>query len=394
MNSICSSAEVKITTRHRSSLTGVCATFSHNGVPLEVISCAREPGTTVLVEKLFYDLPVRSKQLSSNLSKEVSKATRVVETYALMALDCAILCEKLSVSRSKTTLVRTLGTKKIRDNIIHIFGDSQVKSMTDVQGVLDNAREWKVEGFISKPDSSCGRTSGDRQFTYVNSRPFESSRISRCVNSVFKNLSSRWACSVKFPVFFLNFLIPQSTVDFNLTPDKRTHFIVDEKLLVEKLRILLEKTLEPLVSEFNLSCGLSNPRVTNSQDSPGIESFSASRIDLSKKRVQKSSENKQVSSGKKFVSDLKNQFQTLESVKNSEKADRSSFTSETMPRSVSKPAKLQTFFIPSTPLEDAELISDFCLPSTVIDNDSSVEVKQEGPKVSLGKTYHRVFLEL
>ena len=44
---------------------------------------------------------------------------------------------------------------------------------------------FKITGYISKPDHGMGRSSADRQFSYINKQPCELSKVSRVINEVF-----------------------------------------------------------------------------------------------------------------------------------------------------------------------------------------------------------------
>ncbi|KAA0190788.1 hypothetical protein HAZT_HAZT000851 [Hyalella azteca] len=61
LSSLCQLASVSITTRQQQASVGQCCTFSSHGKIITKKIAACNVGTTVLVTKLFHDLPVRLK---------------------------------------------------------------------------------------------------------------------------------------------------------------------------------------------------------------------------------------------------------------------------------------------------------------------------------------------
>ena len=51
--------------------------------------------------------------------------------------------------------------------------------------VTENMNIFTVNGYISRIDHGCGRSSLDRQFYFVNKRPCDIAKISRLVNEVY-----------------------------------------------------------------------------------------------------------------------------------------------------------------------------------------------------------------
>lgn len=87
-------------------------------------------------------------------------------------------------------------------------------------------------GLISSASWGQGRTSGDRQFTYINGRPCVLPKITKAVNEVYKSFNTN-----QVPLAILDFQIPKESVDINVSPDKRTIFVHSETNLIEALRV-------------------------------------------------------------------------------------------------------------------------------------------------------------
>lgn len=93
-------------------------------------------------------------------------------------------------------------------------------------------RSFQVVGLISKPMHGNGRTSSDRQFFYINGRPWEGGKVARAFNEVYKSYNSN-----QFPFVIADFRLPTDAYDVNVSPDKRTIFLHSEAQLVDALKV-------------------------------------------------------------------------------------------------------------------------------------------------------------
>ena len=157
------------------------------------------------------------------------------------------------------------------DNITTIFGPKQANDIiplkpailksgvqTDTSMISDetlelsqeevdklNLSRFQLDGFISSCEHGKGRSTKDRQFYYVNSRPCEPELISKMVNETYHKYNSS-----QYPFVFLNLKIKRQDVDVNVTPDKRQIFISNEKIMLLALKKSLINTFGPIPSTF------------------------------------------------------------------------------------------------------------------------------------------------
>ena len=89
-----------------------------------------------------------------------------------------------------------------------------------------------IIGLISKPTPSCGRTSQDRQFYYVNGRPCDMPKLQKAVNEVYKSFNA-----TQFPLVIADVQLPTEGVDVNVSPDKRTVLLGSEGNLITALKV-------------------------------------------------------------------------------------------------------------------------------------------------------------
>lgn len=73
LSSLCALGKLSIETRTKKEPVGTHLDFDHSGSISAERKTARQVGTTVIVEKLFSPLPVRSKEFSRNIRREYGK---------------------------------------------------------------------------------------------------------------------------------------------------------------------------------------------------------------------------------------------------------------------------------------------------------------------------------
>lgn len=85
LSSLCALAKFTITTRNKSSVKATRLEYEPSGLIKTKTSCARSVGTTVLMENIFYSLPVRHKEFKRNLKREYHKLMHVIQCYCLIS---------------------------------------------------------------------------------------------------------------------------------------------------------------------------------------------------------------------------------------------------------------------------------------------------------------------
>lgn len=157
--------------------------------PLSVlISSMFQVGTTVMIENLFITLPVRHKEFSRNIKKDFGKLCQVLQAYALLNKNCSMNCANRVGGNNRTFLEKNTGS--LRDNISSIFGPKQLTKLLEIKTVQpdnetlsefrcqpESSTKVTVDGFISSCEHGVGRSSQDRQFFYINSRPVDNLKV-------------------------------------------------------------------------------------------------------------------------------------------------------------------------------------------------------------------------
>lgn len=107
-------------------------------------------------------------------------------------------------------------------------------------------------GYISSCVHGSGRSSTDRQFFYVNSRPCEPTKVIKLINEIYRQYNPN-----QYPFIFLNIKMESSSVDINLTPDKRKVFLIKEKSILNLLKNSLTKLFENIPRTLKIESSLS-----------------------------------------------------------------------------------------------------------------------------------------
>lgn len=256
LSSLCSLSELSVVTRHKSKDHAYKLEFDSNGYLKSKEACARDRGTTVYVRNLFKSLPVRAKEFQRNYKKEFAKAIQVLYGYCLVSKNIRITCANSVSGKQSSQVLGTLGSPKVLDNVLSVFGKKSldgllaVDQMTPDETVLQEygLTSDKVENtesnvswecYVSSCAHSMGRSAPDRQFFYINGRPCDPVKISRLVNHVYHKYNAK-----QYPFVYLDLSLKRDCADVNVTPDKRTIFLIQESVILATLKSSLIKTWE------------------------------------------------------------------------------------------------------------------------------------------------------
>lgn len=246
LSSLCALGNLSIETRTKDEPVGTHLTFDHSGLLTAERKTARPVGTTVTVGKLFSTLPVRNKEFSRNIRREYGKLISLLNAYAVIAKGVRLLCTNTAGKNSKSVVLKTQGSGSLKDNIITVFGVNTFRCLEPLNLCISEG--CTVEGFLSKPGCGSGRNLGDRQFFYVNGRPVDMPKVSKLINELYRSSNSK-----QYPIAIMNFIIPTTTYDVNVTPDKRKIFFSDEGSLMLSLREAVEKIYIPHQCSYSVN---------------------------------------------------------------------------------------------------------------------------------------------
>ncbi|QSZ33572.1 hypothetical protein DSL72_005140 [Monilinia vaccinii-corymbosi] len=220
---------------------------------------AAQKGTTVIVESLFNNLPVRRRELEKNIKREWGKVTGVLGQYACIQTGIKFTVSQQTAKGKKATIFSTKGNPTTRENIVNVFGAktlAQLISMDlrlELEPTSGPSQRWSTQddsgtkdiriiGHISRPASGEGRQTPDRQMFFVNARPCGLPQVAKAFNEVYKSYNG-WG-STQSPFIFANIELDTHMYDVNVSPDKRTILLHDQSRMLENLKTALAELFE------------------------------------------------------------------------------------------------------------------------------------------------------
>jgi DNA mismatch repair protein PMS2 len=84
---------------------------------------------------------------------------------------------------SRTTVVSTQASAKVRDNVIAVYG---VPAAANLEEVCAEDGGIRLTGWVSSAVKSSGRSGGDRQFFFLNGRPVDMPRAVKVLNEAYR----------------------------------------------------------------------------------------------------------------------------------------------------------------------------------------------------------------
>lgn len=252
--SISAVSQLEIITRTRENIGGFQARFlggqlsSHHEV-----GCPY--GTTIIVQNLFFNVPVRQKFLKSDNS-EGSQISNIVYRLALSNPNISF-----KYIKDDKLIVKTPGDGNIENTIYSLFGKELVKSLFKINYDGDDI---KIKGLISKPSYTRGNRS--YQYLFINGRYIVDKGLSNAIEEGYKSLLP----INRFPAFILYIEMNSSKVDVNVHPTKtEVRFEYSDRLFS-----IVSKAVKEVLNNHNLI-----PEVSINKEKKPVEERQTNFID-------------------------------------------------------------------------------------------------------------------
>lgn len=191
-----------------------------------------QPGTSILVEDLFYNTPARKKHLKT-APAETAQISDLLTRLAFSRPDV-----KFKLTSQNRVLLETPGNGKLLDTFAAVNGVRTARKMLPITG---QANGLYITGYISNPELN--RASRTQQTILVNGRYVKSKLISNALQQGYHTLLS----SSRHPLAVLALEIEPTLVDVNVHPAKMEVRISREKQLYRLIVSCVQKALRTLL---------------------------------------------------------------------------------------------------------------------------------------------------
>ncbi|CAI7857985.1 unnamed protein product [Closterium sp. NIES-54] len=231
---------VEIVTRPRGSASTYCK-ICKGGRTLSVgmTKKLRSTGTTVIVQDIFFNQPVRRQLVEKNLSKEIQSIRDRVGHLAFMYPQVSFMVS--DAARSKA-LLSLSGGRSVGSSIKDVFGAAIFESMKEIGYQKGDLR---LSGFISRLVQH--ESSRDIQYLYINKRLVKNTRFHKLMNSSFTTALSLHSeaetgaglTGFQDLMFVVNLSCPRSSYDITFEPTKTYVEFKNWKAVMEFLQEVL-----------------------------------------------------------------------------------------------------------------------------------------------------------
>lgn len=229
--SIAAVANVTMVSRTKESEIGGSIKYG-NGRLVAHDECGAALGTTVLVEKLFDNIPARKKFLNKP-SREETKILTLVEHLVLANPNIVFKFD------SETKRFSSPG-EGLQSAVFAVYGDSVLKNT--VYAELDEP-PIKVTGFTCLPTFT--KPSKNYQNIIINGRYVESEDIRYAVYSVY----APYLMKRQYPLFVLHIDMPFDMVDVNVHPNKLQVKFADTVMVKSIIARAVKNAVMPRLTE-------------------------------------------------------------------------------------------------------------------------------------------------
>ncbi|CAK9041056.1 unnamed protein product [Durusdinium trenchii] len=239
-------AHVTVTTMTSTDTCANLATYSEGKLQGQVRPCAGTPGTTLVVENMFYNNPTRRQALGKE-SIEHSKVLEVVQRYAIHYPNVGFTCRKYNGSFELTTL----GGSSPSEVIATIWGQNLAQELFAFDVKSEEPR-FSCRGFASNPNYS-SRVS--TLILFINNRLVESASLKRAVEAVYQPVLPRH----QHPWVYLALDVDPTTIDVNVHPTKMEVQFLHEETISQRLQETLASQLRSAGSARSFASVLPSP---------------------------------------------------------------------------------------------------------------------------------------
>lgn len=225
--SIAAVSKLTVITRTHDTMSGTQAQIE-GGKLVAMVPAGAPPGTTVIVQDLFYNTPARRKTMKSQAT-EGSLCGELVSRLALARPD--IRYEMRVKGRG---VFYSTGSGNLIDAATSVYGSNTVKEMVPLNFTEDG---MAINGMVGKP--SISRSTRSHITLIINGRYVRCKPITAAVEAAYQTLLPQG----RKPVVVLSLSIPPELLDVNIHPAKLEVRLLEEEAMVVLVKQSLHEAL-------------------------------------------------------------------------------------------------------------------------------------------------------
>lgn len=203
----------------------------HGGEILSLVESGCQPGTTIIVEELFYNVPARRKFLKKDAT-EAAACTAVAEKIALSHPEIAV--KYISDGEIRFS---TAGDNHVKNVIYALFGREFALRALAADRVNETG-SIRVHGFVSEPDLY--RPNRNMEIFFINGRYVKSRTAQAAAEQAYASKIPH----DKFPFCVLYIDLSPGAVDVNVHPAKLEVKFTNEKIVFDAVYYAVCNALE------------------------------------------------------------------------------------------------------------------------------------------------------
>lgn len=268
--SISAVSKVKIT----SSVDGL-DTYQYSNSDDSIIKVAGNQGTSVEVNNLFYNTPVRFKHLS-HPNYELSLITNLVKQISLIYPNISF-----SIINNDKPVYSTVGNNNPLDVLTSMYGSNVSKEFSHI---TTNSGDFTIDAYIAHPIIT--RASKKDIIISVNHRLIKNIKLEQAIIDGYKG----YLHTNQYPIIYLNIDLDPSLVDVNIHPTKqqiKISFLNDLNNTISNM-IHNELTTLNFIPEYSLN---QEEVITNNQEVVSKVKFDQAQTTFDFKQVKSNETN-------------------------------------------------------------------------------------------------------
>lgn len=268
--SISAVSKVKIT----SSVDGL-NTYQYSNFDDSIIKVAGNQGTSVEVNNLFYNTPVRFKHLS-HPNYELSLITNLIKQISLIYPNISF-----SIINNDKPVYSTVGNNNPLDVLTSMYGSNVSKEFSHI---TTNSGDFTIDAYIAHPIIT--RASKKDIIISVNHRLIKNLKLEQAIIDGYKG----YLHTNQYPIIYLNIDLDPSLVDVNIHPTKQQIKISFLNDLNNTISNMIHNELITLnfIPEYSLN---QEEVITNNQDVVSEVKFDQAQTTFDFKQVKSNETN-------------------------------------------------------------------------------------------------------